>query len=91
MRKNKKIATMSDQLVLVASVVYPATALPQIIKVYSHHSANDLSLLSWILYAVLEFILLVYAIKKRLTPIIIQDALWVIVYLVLIVAILLYG
>jgi len=80
-----------DKLVLIASVAYPLTAVPQIIKVYSRHSAHDLSLISWVLYALLESIFLVYAIRKHLIPIIIQDSLWLLVYIVLIVAIVLYG
>ena len=80
-----------DKLVLVCSVAYPLTALPQIIKVFSTHSAHDLSLSSWVLYALLELVFLVYAVRKQLVPIIIQDSLWLLVYIVLIIAILLYG
>ena len=89
--KDKKTESPFDTLVLLASVAYPLTAVPQIIKVYSRHSAHDLSLLSWVLYAILESIFLVYAIKKHLIPFIIQDSLWVIVYIILIIAIILYG
>lgn len=91
MKQNKQPDTSFDKLVLICSIVYPATALPQIIKVFSSHSAHDLSLLSWVLYALLESIFLAYAINKRLVPIIIQDSLWLVVYIVLIMAILLYG
>ena len=80
-----------DRFVLICSVVYPLTSVPQIVKVFSSHSAHDLSLLSWLLYAVLEAIFLIYAIQKRLVPIIIQDALWLLVYIILVIAILLYG
>lgn len=82
---------MFDRIVLAASIVYPLSAVPQIWKVYSRHSAHDLSLVSWVLYAVLELVFLIYAIKKRIIPIIIQDALWLLVYVVLVTAILLYG
>ena len=88
---NNKTDSSFDKLVLIASVVYPLTALPQIIKVFSRHSAHDLSLLSWVLYALLETIFLVYAIRKNLVPIIIQDAMWLLIYIVMIGGILLYG
>ena len=88
--KHKNIDTF-DRVVILASVVYPLTAVPQIYKVYSRESADDLSLLSWLLYALLETIFLIYAIRKKLLPIIIQDVLWLLVYIVLIVAIFLYG
>jgi MtN3 and saliva related transmembrane protein len=93
MIKNEKIETemVFDKIVLIASVIYPLTALPQIAKVYTDHSAHDLSLVSWLLYALLESVFLIYAVKKRLLPIIVQDTLWLIVYAVLIVAIVLYG
>jgi len=91
MNKNSKKEFAFEQLVLFVSVLYPLTAVPQIIKVFSRHSAHDLSLVSWIFYAVLEAVLLVYAVRKRLVPIIVQGSLWLIVYLVLIVGIILYG
>lgn len=69
-RKRPPKVSPFDQVVYLASIVYPLTALPQIIKVFSRHSAVDLSIYSWVLYLVLEGILLIYAIKKRLTPII---------------------
>ena len=71
--------TSFDKLVMVATVAYPLTAVPQIVKVFSTHSAHDLSLTSWVLYAILESIFLVYAIQKRLVPIIIQDSIWLLI------------
>lgn len=93
MVKKIKIPSTSpfDKVVYLASVGYPLTALPQIVKVFSRHSAHDLSLTSWVLYLVLESILLAYAIQKRLVPIIVQDGLWIVVYVILIVGILVYG
>jgi len=90
--KQKKYKDSSfDNIVLLASIVYPLTALPQIIKVFSTHSAHDLSIYSWVGYFVLESVFLIYAIRRRLVPIIIQDALWLVVYGALIVGIVLYG
>lgn len=91
MKQHTKNNDVFEKIVLICSVVYPLTSVPQIVKVFSSHSAHDLSLLSWLLYAVLEAIFLIYAIQKRLVPIIIQDALWLLVYIILVIAILLYG
>ena len=91
MNYKKNTESKFDKLVLIASVAYPLTAVPQIIKVYSRHSAHDLSLISWVLYALLESIFLIYAIQKQLIPIIIQDSLWLLIYIILIAAIVLYG
>lgn len=80
-----------DTLVYLVSFGYPLTAVPQIIKIYSTHSAHDLSLSTWVLYAVFELILVIYGIRNKLKPVIIQGVLWIIAYSFIVVAIHKYG
>lgn len=91
MKRNKKSDKIFEQIVLIVSVIYPLTTLPQIFKVYTTHSAHDLSLLSWTLYGFLELLLLAYAVKYKLIPFIVQNSLWVIVDFTLVLSILIYG
>jgi uncharacterized protein with PQ loop repeat len=64
----------------IVSLVYPLTALPQVIKVYTIHSVASLSLASYLLYLVFGIISLLYAINKRIRPLIIECTLWLLVY-----------
>ncbi len=80
-----------DNVMYVTSFMYPLTAVPQIYKLFSTHSAGDLSIATWLLYIVFESIFIVYGIRKKLWPIVLQGILWIVVYLTLVTAILLYG
>ena len=72
------------------SFAYPFTAVPQIYKVYSTHDVSSLSLLSWVLYVIFGSVFVVYAISKQLKPLIIEGLLWVTIYVLMVLAILLY-
>lgn len=73
------------------SFAYPFTAIPQIYKVYITHDVSSLALSSWLLYVIFGFIFVVYAISKRLKPLVIEGSLWVAIYLLMVAAILLYS
>lgn len=80
-----------NKLIYVVAVLYPLMTVPQIIKVYETQSAHDLSLVTWIMYVVLEMIFITYAIKNSLKPLIITGVLWLCVYGFMLAGILLYG
>ena len=73
------------------SFAYPFTAIPQIYKVYVTHDVSSLALSSWVLYVIFGSVFVVYAISKRLTPLIIEGILWVTIYILMVLAIILYG
>jgi uncharacterized protein with PQ loop repeat len=64
-----------------ASFAYPFTAIPQIIQVYTSKDVTSLSLISFALYVVFGSIFELYAISKRLKPLIIEGALWLVIYI----------
>lgn len=80
-----------DKIVYLAAFLYPVTALPQVIKIFSTQSATDLSLASWIMYCAFELIFVIYGIKNKLKPIAIQSILWLLIYALIILGIILYG
>lgn len=75
----------------VVSLAYPLTAVPQIIKVYSTQNVGSLELLSWALYVLFGSIFVIYAVSEKLKPLIIEGTLWVVIYILMVVAICLYA
>ncbi len=73
----KKKLTPFDQLVLIVSVAYPLSALPQAIAVFDGR-VEGVSLISWLSFMVCALLFLVYGIKNRVFPMIISNTLWVV-------------
>lgn len=88
-KKRTKLTTV-DKLMYFVSFAYPFTAIPQIYKVYVTHDVSSLALSSWVLYVIFGSVFVVYAISKRLMPLIIEGFLWVTIYVLMVIAILLY-
>lgn len=74
-----------------ASFAYPFTALPQIIQVFTSQNVTSLSLTSFALYVFFGSIFLAYAVSKKLRPLIIEGALWLVIYVAMLVGILLFS
>ncbi len=73
------------------SFAYPFTAIPQLYKVYITHDVSSLALSSWVLYVIFGSVFVVYAFSKRLKPLIIEGLLWLLIYLLMVIAILIFG
>lgn len=89
--KHKKKMTPIDKLMYFASFAYPFTALPQIVQVYTSKDVTSLSLISFGLYVIFGSIFLAYAISKKLKPLVIEGALWLIIYIAMLFGILLFS
>ncbi len=79
-----------NKLIYFVALAYPATAIPQLIKVYTTHNVQSLALTTWLLYVLFGVIFLLYAITKGIRPLVIEGALWVGVYILMVVAIILF-
>lgn len=80
-----------DRIVLAVSVVYPLSGVPQIVKIFTSHSAEGVSLMSWLLFTIFAAIFLVYGIAHRLKPVIITNALWLMIDILVVVGIVMYS
>ena len=89
--KSKKKMTPIDKLMYFASFAYPFTALPQIIQVYTSKDVTSLSLISFALYVIFGSIFLAYAFSKKLKPLIIEGALWLVIYVAMLFGIILFS
>jgi len=68
--------TSLDRIVLIVSVIYPFSALPQIIAVFSGRT-DGVSLLSWMFFLVCSALFFVYGIRRRVPPMIVSNSIWV--------------
>lgn len=91
-RIHKKVKKQpKHHTVLIASIIYPLTTFPQILEIFSNKSAENISLLTYILYIFFTFIFLGYGIKEKLVPIVVLQSLWLVVYGLVVVGVLIYG
>jgi uncharacterized protein with PQ loop repeat len=72
------------------SFAYPLTVVPQLLKVYTTHNVESLALASWIMYVIMQTICVLYALSRRLTPLVIEGSLWLVFYVLIVIAILMY-
>lgn len=87
----KKNRTAVDRLMLVASILSPLSAVPQIIQIYSTKDVEGLSLLSWLGWGLIGLVFLAYGIGHRLKSYILMQVLWTAVTVLMIVGIVIYG
>jgi len=73
--KKKKFG-LFENLVVIVSVVYPLSALPQAWQVFHGH-ADGVSLLSWFSFLTCAALFLAYGIKHKVPPMIISNSLWI--------------
>lgn len=80
-----------DRVIAVAAVIYPLTGIPQVIELFWRHNAGGVSLVSWLGFAVFSAMFLIYALAHRLKPLIITQALWLVVDVLVVVGVIMYG
>lgn len=68
----------------------PLFELPQAYKIYSRHSAHDVSILTWSYFLISNAAWLVYGFRYRLKPIIITYCLYTLVEILIVVGIIIY-
>lgn len=88
--KNTK-ARLIDQMMLVASIIHPLTATPQVFKIYATQSAIGVSLLTWISFMLLGLVFLGYGITHGLKPYILAQVLWFIIDFMIVLGVLMYS
>lgn len=80
-----------DRMMGMVAFIGPASASPQVIEIFSHQSAQGVSLLSWCMYLMLGTVSLSYGLFHHLKPIIVSQVLWAIMDILVITGILMYS
>jgi uncharacterized protein with PQ loop repeat len=72
------------------AVIQPLMVLPQAIEIFRHHSAGEVSLLTWAMLLIFNTSNFIYALVFNIKPIIINNAIWMAVDTLVVIGILVY-
>lgn len=79
-----------DRIIYFAAIIYPLTTIPQVVEIFAHKSAGNISLATWVSYDLFTVIFLWYAIEKKLKPLVIEYCLWIVTITLVVIGIMLY-
>jgi uncharacterized protein with PQ loop repeat len=80
-----------DKFIFVVATLQPLANVPQIIAIFSHKSAHDVSISSWAIFLFFDFLWLWYGLAEKQSVIIISAVLFAIFELLVLVGAILYG
>jgi uncharacterized protein with PQ loop repeat len=83
----KKRTSAFDKVVLVVSVLYPLSALPQAYDVMTGKS-EGVSVISWMGFLACAILFMIYGYKHKVLPMIISNTLWIVVDALVVIGIL---
>ena len=86
--KTKRII---DRVIYIVAFLGPLMNLPQLIKIWMLQDATGVSLVSWVGFAVLSVVWLIYGVAHNEKPIILMNFLLLIVQIVITIGIFTYG
>ncbi len=79
-----------DNVCTIFSIIMPLTTLPQIIQLFTSQSAQDLSLVMWVLYCIGVIPFLIFGVMHKERQLVVLNSLWLVVQLVMIIGIVMY-
>lgn len=85
-----KWVNLLDRIVLGVAIAGPLFDIPQLIEIYVHKSAQDVSLLTWFFFTFFAIPWLIYGIVHKEKPIIVGYTLWIILDSLIVAGILIY-
>jgi uncharacterized protein with PQ loop repeat len=89
LHKNKKRSGF-ENFIYVFAFTTPLFEIPQFVNIIGAHSAENVSLITWLYLAISSFAWLVYGILMKMKPLIVSYVLYVIVEFSIVVSILMY-
>lgn len=86
LQKRKNI----DKAMTIFAIIEPLSTLPQILDIYTHRSAKDVSFVSWLLYLFFAIIWLLYGLRIKNMPLIMSSLFWIATEALVVIGIVLY-
>ena len=80
-----------DVAVYVAGILGPLATIPQVLQIYTTHSATGVSFVTWSVYALFDIPWIIYAFVHREPPLIVCYLLWFLFNALVATGVLLYG
>lgn len=79
-----------DTFLIVAAILNPLTAIPQMYQIYKYHTSSGVSIITWAAGAILSVPWLVYGLIHKEKSHIISYTLWTVFNLIVVALILIY-
>ena len=89
-RPNKKHRDEILQVAYGVAVVQPLMVIPQVYQIFKNQSAADVSLITWSLLLVFNTFNMIYGWAFNIKPLVINNTIWMVVDLLVVVGILVY-
>jgi uncharacterized protein with PQ loop repeat len=83
--------TRLDYIVTMLVLIEPIASIPQVLKIFSTQSAEDLFLGTWLVGFVANIAWLVYGIKTKKVPVLLSAIFWLCIHGLTSLGIILYG
>ena len=80
-----------DLLTHICAIILPFTTVDQLYIVFYKKQTEGVSSITWLLYGILTIPLFIYSIKRKDTPMIILNGLWIIIDFAVWIGVLLYS
>ena len=80
-----------DYVIYFFTVATPLFEIPQAITIYANHSAKDVSVWTWSFFVIDNLVWIVYAVKQKLTPLLITSILYLIIEIAIVAGIIHYA
>ena len=80
-----------DRLLIVIAILGPIVSIPQILKIFVHHSAGDISLFTYVALLIMNVPWIFYGIFHKEKPIAITYSLWFISNLLITIGAIIYS
>ncbi len=88
---NQPKETSFDTAVMLLGFVEPLFVLPQLYQIYNTQDASGLSLLTWSLYVLSSVVFMVWGFRRRLKPIYLPQAAWIVFEIMIVIGIIKYS
>lgn len=90
MKTSKKTKKEILEMAYIVAVAQPIMVLPQAVQIFNSHSAGQVSLLTWGMLLLFNISNFVYALVFNVKPIIINNLIWILVDVLVVIGILIY-
>jgi len=79
-----------DYVVYFFTFATPLFEIPQAIEIFASHSAQDVSIWTWAFFCLDNFVWIVYALKRRIMPVLITSILFEIIEVTILAGVVIY-
>ncbi len=90
-KTSKKTKKEILEIALVVAVIQPLMVFPQIVHIFEKHSAQDVSLITWVMLLIFNASNFIYGLVFNIKPLIINNAMWILVDGLVVAGIMIYS